>query len=560
MQTNTTPASTTLGASLIITTYNSPDRLALVLDSVRDLSPIPAEVIIADDGSTDDTRELIESYAKSFPCPLRHIWQEDKGFRVSISRNKGIAAATQDYIITIDGDMIVDSHFIADHLRFAKRGVVLQGSRTGLSAFATQEILAAKAQNPHDRRAYTIAFAHKKAKSYRIGFMAYLANLRSTTARYLRKTPYLKPVVRTCNMSFYKSDWEKLGGFDEGYTGWGRDDTDFVARLLLQGGKLKRVTFSAVAYHIYHESNINPQALAINDKRYLAMLESHGITYPSPLPNPSDVSLVITTYNSPDRLALVLDSVRDLSPLPTEVIIADDGSTEETRILIESYAKHFPCPLRHIWQEDKGFRASAIRNKGVYAAKQDYIILIDGDMILDPHFIADHLRFAKRGFCLGGSRTMLGENTTKEILACRANGDTSAYKESFKYKSWKAYRCAPLAWIIYLCSQKSAKSFTKSVKANVGGCNMSFYKADFERVGGFNESFTGHGSEDWEFVARFLFAGGRSARLKFCAAGYHIHHPTRPQDRANANYQLYLETLRTHLGTLPSSGTLPKDS
>lgn len=169
MQTNTTPASTTLGASLIITTYNSPDRLALVLDSVRDLSPIPAEVIIADDGSTDDTRELIESYAKSFPCPLRHIWQEDKGFRVSISRNKGIAAATQDYIITIDGDMIVDSHFIADHLRFAKRGVVLQGSRTGLSAFATQEILAAKAQNPHDRRAYTIAFAHKKAKSYRIG-------------------------------------------------------------------------------------------------------------------------------------------------------------------------------------------------------------------------------------------------------------------------------------------------------------------------------------------------------------------------------------------------------
>ena len=546
MQTNQNLASTTLGASLVITTYNSPDRLALVLDSVRDLSPLPAEVIIADDGSTEETRILIESYAKDFPCPLRHIWQEDKGFRVSISRNKGIKAATQDYIITIDGDMILDPHFIADHLRFAKRGVVLQGSRTGLSDKVSQEILAAKSQSYS--KAYRLAFAHKKAKSYRIGFMAYLANLRSTTARYLRKSPYLKPVVRTCNMSFYKNDWEKLGGFDECYTGWGRDDTDFVARLLLQGGKLKRVTFSAVAYHIHHQSNINPQALAINDKRYLAMLKSHGITYPLA---PSDVSLVITTYNSPDRLALVLDSVRDLSPLPAEVIIADDGSTEETRILIESYAKSFPCPLRHIWQEDKGFRASASRNKGITAAKGAYIILIDGDMILDPHFIADHLRFAKSGFCLGGSRTMLCENTTKEILAKRTSGDTSAYKEGFKYKSWKAYRCVPLAWIIYLCSQKSAKSFTKSVKANVGSCNMSFYKADFERIGGFNERFTGHGSEDWEFVARFLFAGGRSARLKFCAVGYHIHHPTRPQDRANANYQLYLETLRTHLGTLP---------
>ncbi|WP_407381164.1 glycosyltransferase family 2 protein [Helicobacter sp.] len=280
MQTNQNLSSTTLGASLIITTYNSPDRLALVLDSVRDLSPLPAEVIIADDGSTDETRILIESYAKSFPCPLHHIWQEDKGFRASAVRNKGIKAATQDYIIIIDGDMILDPHFIADHLRFAQRGVVLQGSRTGLSASATQEILHAKSQSPST--AYRLAFAHKKAKSYRIGFMAYLANLRSTTARHLCKSPYLKPVVRTCNMSFYKSDWAAVGGFDEGYTGWGREDSDFVARLLLQGGKLKRVTFSAVAYHIYHQSNINPQALAINDKRYFAMLESHGITYPPP--------------------------------------------------------------------------------------------------------------------------------------------------------------------------------------------------------------------------------------------------------------------------------------
>ena len=282
MQTNQNLSSTTLGASLIITTYNSPDRLALVLDSVRDLAPLPAEVIIADDGSTEETRILIESYAKDFPCPLHHIWQEDKGFRASAIRNKGVYAAKQDYIILIDGDMIVDSHFIADHLRFAQRGVVLQGSRTGLSASATQKILAAKAQNPHDSTAYRLAFAHKKAKSYRIGFMAYLANLRSTTARHLCKTPYIKPVVRTCNMSFYKSDWAAVGGFDEGYTGWGREDSDFVARLLLQGGKLKRVTFSAVAYHIYHDSNINQEALAINDKRYFAMLKSHGITYPPP--------------------------------------------------------------------------------------------------------------------------------------------------------------------------------------------------------------------------------------------------------------------------------------
>lgn len=269
-------------ASLVITTYNTPDRLALVLDSVRDLAPLPHEVIIADDGSTDETRSLIESYAQDFPCPLRHIWQEDKGFRLSASRNNAIRAATQEYIIMIDGDMILDPHFIADHLRFARQGVVLQGSRTGLSPAVSKEILQAKAQNPQDKNAYSKAFAHKRAKSHRIGFMAYLANLRSATTRNLRKTPYIKPVVRTCNMSFYKSDWESVGGLDEGYTGWGREDSDFVARLLLRGGRLKRVTFSAVAYHIHHESSENAQALAINTARYLAMLKSHGIVYSSP--------------------------------------------------------------------------------------------------------------------------------------------------------------------------------------------------------------------------------------------------------------------------------------
>ncbi len=82
----------------------------------------------------------------------------------------------------------------------------------------------------------------------------------------------------------------------------------------------------------------------------------------------------------------MLDSVKNLALLPSEVLIADDGSTEDTKELIESYAKDFPCPLRHIWQMDKGFRLSEIRNRAINAANGEYIIIIDGDMILDSHF------------------------------------------------------------------------------------------------------------------------------------------------------------------------------
>lgn len=92
----------------------------------------------------------------------------------------------------------------------------------------------------------------------------------------------------------------------------------------------------------------------------------------------------------------MLDSVKNLALLPSEVLIADDGSTEDTKELIESYAKDFPCPLRHIWQMDKGFRLSEIRNRAINAANGEYIIIIDGDMILDSHFIKEHLHFAKK--------------------------------------------------------------------------------------------------------------------------------------------------------------------
>ncbi|EAK0439225.1 glycosyltransferase family 2 protein [Campylobacter lari] len=254
---------------------------------------------------------------------------------------------------------------------------------------------------------------------------------------------------------------------------------------------------------------------------------------------PKTCALIITTYNQKERLALVLDSVKNLDPLPNEVLIADDGSREDTVKLIQAYQKDFPCKLEHIWQEDKGFRLSEIRNKAIKASKSEYIIVIDGDMVLEKSFVADHLKFAQKKVFLQGSRVILNEKESKELLS------KNDFSLAFNKKGFKNQRNIFLAKCIYKFSKLAKKFFKKSqLIKGIRGCNMSFYKSDFEAIEGFNEKFIGWGREDSEFVARFLFNEGVFKRLKFNALAYHIYHEENSKNMLEINHQIYLETIK----------------
>ena len=128
------------------------------------------------------------------------------------------------------------------------------------------------------------------------------------------------------------------------------------------------------------------------------------------------VSLIITTYNWPEALFLVLKSVKNQFILPDEIIVADDGSSKETANIIKKFSKNFKLKIMHSWQEDRGFRAAMSRNKAIAKAKNEYIIMIDGDMILHPNFIKDHICFAKNNSYVQGMRAKLSEQKSNDIM------------------------------------------------------------------------------------------------------------------------------------------------
>lgn len=272
---------------------------------------------------------------------------------------------------------------------------------------------------------------------------------------------------------------------------------------------------------------------------------------------PKSVSLVITTYNSKERLSLTLDSVKNQVHLPDEVIVADDGSGPDTRELIDLYRRDFPCPLLHVWHDDRGFRAAKIRNEAFKKASCEYIICVDGDLILDKYFVQDHMQRAVRGQYLQGNRILLNPDETNNIMFKKQNSELSAvaYRDAFLKQSYKARRNGFLSYLIYKYSLRKAKFFrTHDMIRSSKGCNFSFYKEDGLKCGFMDERYVGWGREDSDFVARFLFAKGVYRRLKFMGLAYHLYHEERSRDQDSENLDRYLSVIESYRnGTLDTA-------
>ena len=243
-------------------------------------------------------------------------------------------------------------------------------------------------------------------------------------------------------------------------------------------------------------------------------------------------SLIITTYNWPQALEMVLQSVCTQTELPDEVIIADDGSGADTATLIKKYQEKYPVKLYHSWQEDQGFRAAQSRNKALAISKGEYIILIDGDMLLHPDFIKSHKRMAAANTFIHGKRVLLQPERTKAILQHKY------YSINF-FSSGIINRFNTIS-SLFLSGLLSRKQ--QNIKA-IRSCNMAFWRTDMLRINGFNNDFVGWGREDSEFALRLLHAGVMRKNLVFGGIGYHLYHQEVPRTALPENDKILTDAL-----------------
>jgi len=253
--------------AVIVTTYNRPDALEAVLAGYRAQRGAAFELIVADDGSADETRNIVERFRQLAPFPVEHVWQEDRGFRAAAIRNRAVAATRADYVIFSDGDCIPSRHFVAQHERLAERGWFVAGNRVLLSERLTCRVLRESLRlHEWPFGSWLAAWARRDANR--------LLPLFALPGNGWRKfAPQRWEGIKTCNLAAWRDDLISVNGLDEAYSGWGLEDSDLVIRLLHAGIRHKSARFAVPVFHLWHREN-DRSRLADNQRRLDALLGS----------------------------------------------------------------------------------------------------------------------------------------------------------------------------------------------------------------------------------------------------------------------------------------------
>lgn len=242
------------------------------------------------------------------------------------------------------------------------------------------------------------------------------------------------------------------------------------------------------------------------------------------------IAVIISTYNSPEYLRRVLEGYRRQTRYPDELIVADDGSTNETADVVKAFSASAPFKVRHVWHEDTGFRLAAIRNCAIAAAVSEYLIFSDGDCIPHPNFVEDHGKALRKGCFMTGKRMLVGQKLSPSFSW---SGLTAALTACLRGKLSGMHHLLRLPWLV----------IGRQGVHGLRGCNMAMFRADLLAINGFNEKITGWGREDSEIVARLFAYGLHRRETPFSAIVFHLWHPENSRYNLSANDKLLEDTI-----------------
>lgn len=240
-----------LKVSIIFSTYNSPAWLEKVLWGYEHQTFRDFEIVIADDGSGEPTRKLIERYQQQSSIKIRHVWQEDDGFQKSSILNKAIEASSGDYLIFSDGDCIPRNDFVATHVQHAEPGCFLSGGYFKLpmatsTLITEQDVISGNAFHAKWLRAHGLAFTHKTIKLTPNRVLVALMDFITPTS----------PTWNGHNSSGWKKDLLAVNGFDETMQ-YGGQDRELGERLVNSKIFGKQIRHRAICIHLDHKRGYN---------------------------------------------------------------------------------------------------------------------------------------------------------------------------------------------------------------------------------------------------------------------------------------------------------------
>jgi glycosyltransferase involved in cell wall biosynthesis len=253
------------------------------------------------------------------------------------------------------------------------------------------------------------------------------------------------------------------------------------------------------------------------------------------------ISVIVATYNRADALAAVLRSLADQSDRDFEVVVADDGSSNDTAHVISEWSEQIPVPLRHVWHEDRGFHLAEIRNRAIRVSEGSYCIFLDGDCLARPHFVSAHRALAQRGWFVTGNRVLLSRAFTQQILcdrldvhlwssarlaSCRLHGDVNRVAPLLRFPLGPIRRLRATRW-------RGAR-----------GSNMAFWREDLERVDGFDAAFVGWGREDSDIFVRMIRSEVRRKDGRFATGVLHLWHRDADRSRLAENERQLSEVVQ----------------
>lgn len=233
-----------------------------------------------------------------------------------------------------------------------------------------------------------------------------------------------------------------------------------------------------------------------------------------------EVSVIVTFYERIGHLRLCLNSLKSCSEDFDEVIITDDGSSEETVDHINRMIKEYGFPVKHVWQPKQGFRAAGARNNGIKHAGGNYLIFLDSDFVVMPDTIREHLKRRKAGRFVAGHCKYLDKDQSVALLESGISPKTA--EDLYTSLSPKEINRSHRRFIKRTVLMRLG--LARPSKQSLGG-HLSIFRKDIERVNGYDEDFVGWGGEDEDLGIRLVRAGifGRSA-IRY-ARVLHVWHP-----------------------------------